>query len=68
MITRWEDLPLFLTAAHVAELLHRKVGGVKKAAQAGTLPGPAPLGKKPWIWNRDEWRAWYEGRRVRRVA
>ena len=64
MITRWEDLPLLLTADHLADLLHRKPGGIKKSAQQGTLPGPAPVTKKPWTWKRDEWRDWYEGRRV----
>jgi hypothetical protein len=68
VITRWEDLPLFLTAEHLADLLHRAPGGIRKAAQKGTLPGPAPIGKKPWTWNRDEWRRWYEGGRTRRVA
>jgi hypothetical protein len=64
VITRWEDLPLFLTAEHVAALLHRKVRGIKDAVGEGTLPGPPPIQKRPWIWHRDEWRAWYEGRRT----
>jgi hypothetical protein len=69
MVTRWEDLPLFLTAEHLADLLPgRTVGGIKKAAQRGRLPGPAAICKKPWTWNRDEWRRWYEGGRTRRVA
>ena len=49
------------TAEDVAVFLNRKVGGVKKAAQEGTLPVPAKT-RRPWTWNPDDWKRWRDRR------
>jgi hypothetical protein len=43
----------------VAAFLHRKPGGIRKAAQLGQLPVPAKT-RKPWTWLRSDWERWAE--------
>lgn len=49
-------------ADQLAAWLHRKVGGVKRAAQEGRLPVPY-LQKHPYVWNANDWYRWAEGKR-----
>jgi hypothetical protein len=53
-----------MRAQHIAELYNRKVGGVKKAAQARSPKIPTPCECRPWGWNRSDVERHYN----RRVA
>lgn len=48
-------------AEQLAAFLHRKPGGVRKAAQRGELPFPAKT-RKPWTWLRSDVEAWVQRR------
>ena len=58
-MTDWDRLPITLTAEDVAALLHRKPGGIKKAAQLGAMV-PAPFQKRPWLWRKVDLQAYVE--------
>jgi hypothetical protein len=60
----WRSYPATMRAEHIAELYNRKVGGVKKAAQARSPKIPTPCECRPWGWNRSDVERHYN----RRVA
>lgn len=50
-ITDSSTWPVVLTAAHLAAIYQRSVGGVKKACQLNRFI-PAPFEKQPFRWRR----------------
>lgn len=48
-----------LSAEQVAEMLHRKVGGIKKAYQRGQLAFPAKT-RRPLTFRRSDVERWIE--------
>lgn len=45
--------PEVMTAAMVAAIYHRAVGGLKKSCQQRTFL-PAPYRTKPWLWRKSD--------------
>lgn len=58
----WRSYPKTMRAEHIAELYNRKVGGVKKAAQARDPKIPTPCERHPWGWNRADVQRHYDRR------
>lgn len=46
--------PAILTASEVAQILRRKVGGLKKEIQTNPAFVPAPYQKHPYLWRKSD--------------